>query len=313
MKKIISIGSALVDIFIFSKDFEIRKIKTNFFLCQSYDSKIELDGWQMMTGGGATNTSVGFARLGFEAKIIAETGKDFLAQLIIQDLKNNKVNTQCLIREKKEITGGSAILVGGDGGRTIMINRGASACLDDFDINQELLKTSDWLHLSSINGKLSTLQRIFELVKKYKIPFSFNPGRKELTLIENKELSFQDIGCKILIMNNQEWQLLQEFWSQILSLVEVVIITNGKKGGEVFSKKEQNFSYNASLTQSKEDTGAGDAFCVGVVAGYLSSKTLKEAVLWGSLNAGSVVSFVGAKTGLLTKSQLEFKLKEMLY
>lgn len=311
MKKIISIGSALVDILIHSKDFKVRKMKNDVFLCQTYGSKIELDGWQMLTGGGGTNTAVGFARLGLDSSVIAEMGVDFMADIIERDLKNNKVNTSLLIKEAKEKTGGSAILVGADGGRTIMINRGASAMLDDFDVSEEQIRECDWFHLSSINGQLNTLKHIFTIAKKNDLSFSFNPGKKELELIQKGILKLNFPNCKILIINLQEWRMIKSQQKEILENIETVIVTDGKNGGQVFSKTEPNFKYDAQSKKSIDDTGAGDAFCVGLVSAYLNGKNLNEAVLWGSFNASSVVEQMGAKTGLLTKSEMENQLRDV--
>jgi ribokinase len=309
MKKIISIGSALVDIFIHSKDFEVKKMNNDVFLCQTYGSKIELDGWQIFTGGGGTNTAIGFSRLGFQTSVITEMGCDFLADLIERDLKNNKVDISLLIKEKQEKTGGSAILISSDGGRTIMINRGASALLNDFDINEEKLSQCDWFHLSSISGQLATLNHIFETAKKYNLSFSFNPGKKELELIQKGILKLNLDNCKIFIVNLQEWKMIKNQQEEILKNIETVVVTDGKNGGQIFSKIEPDLKYEAKSNISLDDTGAGDAFCVGLVAARLNGKKLNEAVLWGSFNASSVVNQIGAKKGLLTKTEMETKLK----
>jgi sugar/nucleoside kinase (ribokinase family) len=49
-----------------------------------------------------------------------------------------------------------------------------------------------------------------------------------------------------------------------------------------------------------EETGAGDGFGSGVVAALMAGKDMHEAVEWGKRQAASVVSYMGAKKGLLT-------------
>ena len=53
-----------------------------------------------------------------------------------------------------------------------------------------------------------------------------------------------------------------------------------------------------------EETGAGDAFCVGFVSAYLYHQSLETCLEWGKRNAASVVTQIGAKDGLLTKREI---------
>ena len=52
-------------------------------------------------------------------------------------------------------------------------------------------------------------------------------------------------------------------------------------------------------------TGAGDASTSSVVAALALGKPLQEALLWGPVNSMSVVQYVGAQEGLLTRDALE--------
>ena len=56
-------------------------------------------------------------------------------------------------------------------------------------------------------------------------------------------------------------------------------------------------------------TGAGDASTSSVVAALALDKPLEEALLWGPINAMSVVQEIGAQKGLLSREALEHYLK----
>jgi sugar/nucleoside kinase (ribokinase family) len=58
-----------------------------------------------------------------------------------------------------------------------------------------------------------------------------------------------------------------------------------------------------------EKTGAGDAYTAGFLAAVLNSQPIKEAMRWGAFDAASVIQKIGAEEGLLTKTELEDKLK----
>ena len=80
MIKLLSIGSAVVDIYLSSNEFEMPSDNR---ICISVSGgKIDIQNFEIQTGGGATNTAASFSKLGFEVAIISELGKDLLTELI---------------------------------------------------------------------------------------------------------------------------------------------------------------------------------------------------------------------------------------
>lgn len=302
--KVISIGSAIIDMFVRSRDFIVKPTDQGVMLCQKYGAKIELDSFELHTGGGGGNTAVGFSRLGFEAALVAETGRDVMARLVVEDLAKEKVMTKYLITEKKEETGGSIIMTGQDGGRTALVHRGAASQLDPRDIPVEALAQADWVHLSSVAGRFLTLQTIFNTVKQHQVKMSWNPGSAELKLLVDGSLDINQIYCQILFLNDEEWTSAAKLQTRLLSQISVVVITKGKQGGTVYHRGKETINYVIVKTDTIEETGAGDAFGVGFVAAYLYGKDLAECCEWGKKNAASVVRTVGAKNGLLTLDKI---------
>ncbi|MEX0895808.1 MAG: carbohydrate kinase family protein [Patescibacteria group bacterium] len=305
MFDVITIGSALVDIFIKSKDFELRKTRGGVMLCQMYDQKIAVDNFEVATGGGGGNTAVGFSRAGFTTAVISETGRDALARLVLDDLHKNCVQTSLIAQERRESTGGSAILVGSDGGRTVMVHRGASSMLDPHDIAVRPMKNSSWIHLSSIAGRILTLKKIGTIVAENKLGCSWNPGTTELELLKSGELSPSELPCQILLLNTSEWRMIQPLQKELKKIVPEIVITDGRKGGRIFVKGQRKaIQYQATSKKAIEETGAGDAFGVGYVVGRLHDREPAAAARVGARNAASVVQYFGAKAGLLHKDAL---------
>ena len=54
-----------------------------------------------------------------------------------------------------------------------------------------------------------------------------------------------------------------------------------------------------------ERTGAGDAFSSTFVAALALGKNIEEALRWAPINAMSVVQYIGAQEGLLSRGKLE--------
>jgi ribokinase len=99
------------------------------------------------------------------------------------------------------------------------------------------------------------------------------------------------------------------FFKEVLSRgPKIVIVTNGAEG--VYAATQNEIIFHPSLPGHIENTlGAGDAFGSCLVAQYIKGKSVKDAILYGILNASSVISHIGAKEGLLKTEELEQKCK----
>jgi sugar/nucleoside kinase (ribokinase family) len=305
MYDIISIGSSIVDSFIKSKLFKLQKSADGVLLCQTYGDKIDVDEYLVKTGGGGSNTAVGFSRMGYKTGVVTETGKDSFADFILGEFRKEFVSTNLVISEKNEKTGGSIILLGDDGGRTVLVHRGASAQLDPKDIPAAHISRAKWVHLSSIAGQYETLKFIFEVIRDSETKLSWNPGNKELQLLADGKIDPAKIPVNILFVNRQEWMKIESVQQQILGQVQQVIITNGSQGGEVYYGAKPNTKFFSGQTKSIDDTGAGDSFVVGYVTAHLKGRSIIECCAWGKKNAESVISHVGAKPGLLTIDKID--------
>jgi sugar/nucleoside kinase (ribokinase family) len=286
MQDIITIGSALTDIFVKSPHFEVENHLDGVKLCQMYGEKLEADSFVVETGGGG--------------------GKDIFSSVIIDEFHREYVSTNFVVEERKEQTGGSVILVGRDGGRTVLVHRGASSQLDPQDIPGRAIKTAKWVHLSSIAGQLETLKFIGSCMQESKTKLSWNPGRGELALLTTGELKVTDIPCEILFVNLQEWESVSALHDQLKQHCTEIVVTNGHSQGVIYVKNgpQQEITFMPTKTQVVDETGAGDAFSVGYVAARILDQQPETAVSWGLKNATSVIKYFGAKPGLLTKEKL---------
>ncbi len=303
MYDIITIGSSLIDIFISSDDLEADRDGERQIL--TYGDKLELTDFHLFTGGGASNTAVAFARLGLHAAVISETGRDEFASLITADFQSEGVATNLLIQEKLERTGGSVVLVAKDSARVAMVHRGAAALLDPFDVPSFWLSKSRLVHLSSIGGQQETLRKIFKTLNgNQDTKLSWNPGKAEIQLLVDEQFDISEIPCEILLVNEEEWQLLEPVQEELLLHIPQVVITKGKAGGEVHLFGKKGFEFVGEAETLVDSTGAGDAFAAGYTAAYLNGYPVEQAIAWGVKNAANVVAYFGAKTGLLRLSQI---------
>lgn len=304
MYDVITIGSATVDMFMKSKSFHLQPTDDGILLCQEYGGKLDIDQFEAQSGGAGTNTAVGFKRLGFHTAAVVEIGKDIFGQMIWDDLKREQVDTSFIVSEKSENTAVSVLLISVDGGRSALTHRGASSMLEARDLPWQSLQETRWIHLSNVSGNLELLLRLFDHVHHSLGGLSWNPGHKELELLVTQKLVIESIVCDILLMNKEEWELLQAVQQRIIQHVPYIVITDGTHGGQVLIKGQYPLQYEIEKVATVQETGAGDAFAVGYIGGHLLSLSPMECVSWGKRNAQSVVQHMGAKTGLLTKSQM---------
>ncbi len=296
---VMTIGSATMDIFMKSKHFHLQPSADGVLLCQEYGGKIDVDAFEMQSGGAGTNTAVGFRRLGFHTATVVEIGKDFFAQVVWDELKRERVDTEFVVTEKAEQTGVSLLLIAEEGGRSVLTHRGAASLLEARDIPWQALRDTRWIHLSNINGNKEVLLRIFDHLRHSHVGMSWNPGHRELELLACGEMKIDQISCDMFFVNKEEWAIIQPIQHIILKEIPFVIITDGKHGGEVFFHATYHSRYTIQEVPVTQETGAGDAFIVGFVGAHLCGKEIVDCIAWGVKNSANVVQYMGAKTGLL--------------
>ncbi len=315
----ITFGSITVDTFLTSSEFKIVKnedISGGVAICEAIGAKIEIDKRVICGGGGGGNSAVGLSRLGLKTSLAAKMGDDFFSGMIIAELKKDEVFLDQLVQEEGE-TDAAVVLVSGQGGRTILIYRGKTK-LEKSDIDMNNLSSS-WFHIASLEGNLDLVKELIKATKNSGAKVCWNPGKKEL---ENRKAIFEILlGVEILVLNQQETENLlgmkmdnSSFWPKVMGLpVKMFFLTQGKKGAFMVMPKEKKKLYAPAFSATSiEDTGAGDAFCCGVVAACFYEKSPKEALFWGLANGAGAVSRFGAKAGLLTKKEIEKAVKQKL-
>lgn len=311
MADVVCVGSATWDIFLKSDQFTIDRHERGVYLCEKYEGKIEAQELVMVSGGGATNAAVSYARKGLRVAVIIEMGKDVAAELILADLAKEQVDTSLVIQEDDETTAVSVILLAGKGGNSIVTYRGASRMLTVDDIPWDrlglVLGVGGWVHLTSVGGDMELVEQIISWARENRRRVYWNPGGEEIRKVQSSKFKIQSYP-DVLQLNREEASNFfgVEFIDDQVWRSEhcptppetLLVITDGARGGRVCHKGEC-FWYEGIKTTTVDSTGAGDAFGSGVVAAHLRGKDVPEAIEWGRKQAAAVVGHIGAKAGLL--------------
>jgi ribokinase len=312
MARIVSLGSALQDIYLIDHDdFVPTKIGNDaIFGKVLVGGKVDIDKLSYEVGGGGINSAITFARHGHEAIFMGNIANDPAGHAIQRVLDRESIDSSYIDFVDKNSTGTSVIMLDSHGGeRTILTHRGASEKFNNFDENDLDLIQPDWLYITTLRGDFDTLSRFIRKAKSLGVKIMFNPGVREFDDIKTLTKLISDID--ILNVNKTEAArivpgvLLTELLYHLNNYVETVIITDGPMGGIAGNRID---TYRFGIyedTRVKDATGAGDAFGSGFLAHLAGGKSFRSSLIFASANSTSVVSKIGANRGILTgKEQL---------
>lgn len=307
MARIVSLGSALQDIYLVDHDdLTPTKIGSSAIFGEVLvGSKVDIDKISYEVGGGGINSAISFARHGHEAVFLGNIAHDSAGAAIVKTLDHEGIDSSYINFLERKSTGTSVILLDSRSGeRTILTCRGASEQFGNFSEKDLSMIQPDWLYVTTLRGDMDTLERFFKFAKKQNTKIMFNPGVKELDNPKAllKLLKYVDI----LNVNKAEagrivpGVLLTELVYHLKDYVEIAIITDGPMGG-IASNGDETFRFGIYEDQKVKDaTGAGDAFGSGFLAHLSAGYSFKDSLVFASANSTSVVSKLGASAGILT-------------
>lgn len=303
--RMLAIGAAVQDVFLSHSDeftpVSDRSIHEQFMRLE-LGAKADVNNIEFSTGGGATNAAVTFARQGLHSQFMGTVGHDPAGQAVLADLDNEGVDTTHISYSHKYNTGYSVLLLAPSGERTILTYRGASTHYDakNFDLSESDI---DWVYVSSMAGSMDALHKIFTQAKKLGVKIMFNPGKGELSQPEKLRALLEDVD--VLSVNREEMQILvegselEELVRHALHFVPVAIVSDGPNGVIASDGKTIVRAGMYEDVRVTDRTGAGDAFGSGFLSQWAQGKSLKDSIVFASANSTSVVTRIGAKTGIL--------------
>lgn len=291
---VISFGSAVIDVFL---DTDIKE--KGKYIAYPVGSKILLKDLKIDIGGGGTNTSVAFSRLGLKTAYIGKIGDDIGGEKILSMLKKEGVEFLGRV-EKKSQSGYSIILDSKGKDRTVLTYKGVNNNLNFSELNLKQLKTN-WLYFSSLLGRSFEAQKeLARRLSKQGTKIAFNPSDY---LIKEKNLKEILKLCEVLILNKEEAEMLTKKTTDLLISLrklgpKIVVITDKDKRISAYDGKRKYYLKPHKI-KVVERTGAGDAFASGFVAGQIVGKTVNESLRLGLKESEAVIRYFGAKNNLL--------------
>jgi len=290
MGKILVIGSSNVDM--------IMKMER---LPQLGETVTDAEFTQVFGGKGA-NQAVGAARAGGEVTFITCVGNDPLAKTMVQNFKEDGIDTSYIFTEEDVPSGTALVMIGGQGDNYLSVAPGANYRLDRSKIDQieAALQQAEIIVMQyEIPG--DTIEYVLDKAAAMKKPVMWNcaPAREfdrkylaqiDYLIVNETEAAF------LADIKADEWANIEETGQKLLKLgSKVVVITLGSKGSYVASQDGKNFSVAAFPVQAVDTTAAGDVYCGALAVALVEEKPMKEAVKFASAAAALAVTKLGAQ------------------
>jgi sugar/nucleoside kinase (ribokinase family) len=246
-------------------------------------------------GGSAANTIFALSRMGFDTAFIGKVGEDEGGDFLIHSLEARRVDTRWVRRDQK--SGVCLIILDKSQDRSIFLQPNANDTLSADEIDVGLLSHSRLLHMTSFGGELPMKAQKAALEHLPHGKMSFDPGeiyaRRGL-----KEIEPFIERCWVLFVTDKEIALLTSMdyergCSKLLSYgPDIVVCKRGKEGSSVLSREEA-FEVPAEEVEVVDNTGAGDVYNAGFLAGMILGKPLKDCALFATRIAGKSLTGFG--------------------
>lgn len=316
MFDLITIGDSVIDTFVPLKEAEVGLVKGQRMLSLRFGDKVEVDPLFSLVGGNAANSAVGGARLKLKTATYTNVGNDHDKHLILTQFKENKVDSRYVI-ENEDLPTDHHVVLEFQGERTILVYH------QPWNYKLPDLEQARWVYFTSLGPNFihtDITSQVTQYLERTGARLLFNPGTFQIKHGIKKFPRLLSL-TEVLIMNKEEAKLTLGFEENekvpIKKLLKglldfgpkLVVITDALDGSYGFDG-EKYFSLEAFPAKVLQNTGAGDAYAIAVLAGLFHGKEFPEAMRWGAANGAAVVESLGPETGLLSYEKIQESLKE---
>lgn len=314
---ILCVGDALMDIFLFLTDPNEHSHKSmqGNDVCFNVGAKIPVDNATFSLGGNASNVAVGLSRLGLSSAIVAETGDDMFAEKIKKGLAEEKVLLD-FFKQTLNTPATFSVNIVFSQDRTIFSRHFMRQHAIAFETARP-----KWVYLTSVGDEWKMLyEKVNSYVSQHNVKLAFNPGSKQLqagrdsflTTLNHTEVLFvnKEEAEKIVYGEEKEGSTIESLLKGLQNLgAKIVSITDGADGSYAIDEQGQIYTQSIIPGTFMQKTGVGDAYASGFLASlFYNNYAMQTAMVWGAINAASVIAHMGAQGGLLTKEQLGQKI-----
>ena len=264
---------------------------------------------QIIPGGKGANQAVAAARQGTSVSMLGRVGNDSFGPELIQNLKQNNVDTSHVQIDSGAATGTAIIVVDANGQNNIVLSPGGNGQVCPADVAD--VSFSDYkLLLLQLEIPIEAVTAAAQRARESGLRVLLNPAPalslpKELISLSDFILPNE---TELSLLTNQTIHDISSAEKAARTLLEGgaqnVIVTLGAKGALIVNKEFMKH-IPAFEVQVVDTTAAGDAFIGGFASALLSNKSLEEAVRYGCACGSLATTKFGAQPSLPTREEAE--------
>ena len=308
MKKILGIGSALVDILTqipneqILNELNLPKGSMTYVNAQTsveIGKKLAHLGNQMASGGSAANTMSGLAQLGVEAGFLSKIGRDEVGEFFAKQMTETHVKP--LMLKSDTPSGRVQALVTADGERTFATCLGAAAEMCADDIQPELLQGWDIFYVEGyLVANPTMLRKAIETAKAQGMTIAIDLASYNV-VEESRDFLLELVNnyVDIVFANEKEAFALTGMEPEaalhyISERCDIAVVKVGAKGAFV-QRGNEVITISPMKADVVDTTGAGDMWAAGFLAGLVKGENLQKCGMMGAIVAKNIIEVMGAK------------------
>lgn len=309
MKKILGIGSTLVDILSQVPNEEVLNelnlpkgsmtyvnindaVSIGERLAQQYGS-------QRAAGDSAANTMSGLARLGAKAGFLTMMGNDEMGLFFTNEM--TRTGVEMLALKSDTPTGRVIAMVTPDGERTFATCLGASIELSPDDIKPELFDNWDIFYIEGyLVANPGMLRKAISTAKDKGLKIAIDLASYNV-VEESRDFLLELVNnyVDIVFANEQEALALtgmepENALHYIAERCEIAVVKIGAKGAYI-QRGDEIVTIPPMKADVVDTTGAGDMWAAGFLAGLVKGENLQKCGMMGAIVAKNIIEVMGAK------------------
>jgi len=308
MKSVIGMGNALVDILVslcdetLLEDLGIAKGSMQLVdldFSNRIVKKIEKCNLTTVSGGSASNTIHGLAKLGVKSGFIGKISDDIYGKIFREDLQKNGISPKLFVEPPH--TGRAVAMISPDSERTFATYLGSAVNLSGSEITESLFEGYQFFHIEGyLVQNHDLLEKALFTAKKCGLTVSldlasYNIVQENLEFLNEMVEKYVDI----LFANDEEALVFTGYNAVDAALVisekaQIAVVKRGAKGS-VLCQGGNITEIESIKVNAVDTTGAGDLFASGFLYGMINRLPFEKCGMLGSTLAGKVIEQIGAK------------------
>ncbi len=300
MYDLVSIGNISVDLYFQGESLTHDRERFNLAI----GGKYFVDKVVQTVGGGGVNVAVGVAHHKFKSAVLGTIGNNPFKKTILQTLEDAHVATD-LVSFEDNYFNVSSILLTEKGEKSVIHYSTAHKHLLK-NVSAKVFRTKVVYLGNMPDISIYERTRFLEKMRFMNIRSIVNLGVRDCRLPKHALRPFLE-QVDVLILNGHEFAELVKapykdihFRDDVISWYipamkhSLVVVTEGEKGSFAYHKGKVHHEGAQYLENIQDETGAGDGFTAGFIAGYLKQDDIRIAMESGAKYAVRILAKIGA-------------------